>query len=498
MPSAASHEHRLDGSGVQLRSRQGRAIIAAAVLGSALAYMSDDMLNVALPSVSRELGVGVSEMQWVVNGYFVTMLSLMLTAGSFGDIRGHRRVFLWGLAVFSGGAVVAATAPSIPFLVTGRAIQGVGAALVLACGLALVNGSFGENERSQAVGVYMGLTAVATAVGPVLGGLLVDLASWRAIFIAPLLLPAAAAFVAYTAVPETSSNSGRSVDAKGALLAFLTISTFSFAVIRGPMGWLRLEVMVGLAAATVSAWAFARWQRSGPDPMLPLAMFRNRTFSGGNAVTLVSFMVSAGAFLFLVVQLQTTLGYRPVNAGAAFVPLYLIMLVGSPVSGRLADRIGPRVPIVAGNLILAAGTWWLSLVGAESEFLRDILPGMTVLAFGLATLGAPLTSATLGAAEDHDQGIASGVNNTVGQLAGLLMIVVLPAVAGLSGKTFDGPEFADGYQVAMRFCALLCLVAAGIAGITIRSGTTDSDRAQPDHRPPLSDGRRQDRGSRSS
>jgi len=170
MPGAAgSQGHPSDGHVVRLRSGTGRAVIAAAVLGSALAYMSDDMLNVALPSVSDDLGVGVSEMQWVVNGYFVTMLSLMLTAGSFGDIRGHRRTFLAGLAVFAGGAIVAATAPSIPVLVAGRAIQGVGAALLLACGLALVNGSFCEDERSQAVGVYMGLTAVATAVGPVVG-----------------------------------------------------------------------------------------------------------------------------------------------------------------------------------------------------------------------------------------------------------------------------------------------------------------------------------------
>jgi MFS family permease len=413
-------------------------------------------------------------MQWVVNGYFVTMLSLMLTAGSFGDIRGHRRTFLTGLAVFAGGAIVAASAPVVSLLVAGRAIQGVGAALLLACGLALVNGSFLEHERSQAVGVYMGLTAVVTAVGPVLGGLLVDLVSWRAIFVAPLLFPVAGALVTYTAVSETRPNPGRSVDTKGALFAFGTICTLSFALIRGPTGWLRAEVIVALAVAVLSAWAFVKSQRYGTDPMLPLGLFRNRTFSGGNAVTLVSFMVSAGVFLFLVVQLQTTLGYKPVGAGAAFVPLYVIMLVGSPQAGRLADKIGARVPIVAGNLILAAGVWWLSLVDARSEFLPDILPGMIVLAVGLATLGAPLTSATLSAVGEHDQGIASGVNNTVGQLASLLMIVVLPAVAGLSGKTFDGPEFADGYQLAMRLCTLLCLVAAGIAVLTIRTSQDHS------------------------
>lgn len=201
--------------------------------------------------------------------------------------------------------------------------------------------------------------------------------------------------------------------------------------------------------------------------MLPLSLFRDRMFSGGNAVTLLSFMVSAGAFLFLVVQLQTTLGYRPAEAGAALVPVYLIMLVGAPQSGRLADKVGARAPVIAGNLILAAAAWWLSFVGSGSEFISGVLPGVIVLAIGLAILGAPLTSATLSAVDKDDQGIASGVNNTVGQLAGLLMVVVLPAVAGLSGQAFDGPEFADGYQIAMRVCALVCLVSAAIAGATL-------------------------------
>ncbi len=467
--TAASDRDPSPGSEVSLRSGQGRAVIAAAVFGSALAYMSDDMLNVALPSMAGDLGVGVSEMQWVVNGYFVTMLSLMLTAGSVGDIRGHRRTFLSGMAIFAGGAVVAATAPSVVLLVAGRAVQGVGAALLLACGLALVNVTFPEHERSRAVGLYMGLTAIATAAGPVLGGLLVDLVSWRAIFVTPLLFPVAAALTTWAAVPETRLNPDRKIDTRGALLAFVTIATFSFALIRGPTGWLRTDVVVSLTVATLGTWAFIRWQRYGPDPMLPPMLFRNRTFSGGNAVTLLSFMVSAGAFLFLVVQLQTTLGYRPVRAGAAFVPLYLIMLVGSPQSGRLADKIGPRVPIVVGNLVLAVGTWWLSLVGSGSRFLPDVFPGMIVLALGLATVGAPLTSATLGAVGEQHHGMASGVNNTVGQLAGLLVIVVLPAVAGLSGTAFDGPEFADGYQIAMRVCILLCIVAGGIAAVTIRS-----------------------------
>ncbi len=463
----APDEGRSDASEIRLRSRTGRAVVAAVVLGSALAYMSDDMLNVALPSVAGDLQVDVTAMQWVVNGYFITMLSLMLTAGSIGDIRGHRRTFLLGLAVFSCGATVSAIAPVVAALVAGRALQGVGAALVLASGMALVNGSFVEEERGRAVGLYMGMTAVATAAGPVLGGLLVDLLSWRAIFVAPLVFPLAAAAVTYAWVPESPMKPERSVDSVGAFLVFITISAFSFVLIRGPSGWQQSDVLAGLTVAVVAAWAFLRREQRADDAMLPLELFRNRVFSGGNAVTLLSFMVSAGVFLFVAVQLQTTLGYRPARAGAALVPIYIIMLIGSPISGRVADRIGSRTPVVAGNCVVAAGAWWLSFVDAGADFPTGVLPGLVVLSAGLATLAAPLTSATLGAVGADAQGIASGVNNTVGQLAGLLMIAVLPAVAGLSGQSFSDPGFADGYLVAMRVCAALCLVSAVIAALTI-------------------------------
>ena len=454
---------------VELSSRSGRAVIAAVVFGSALAYMSDDMLNVALPTLADDLDVGVTGAQWVVNGYFVTMLSLMLIAGSIGDIRGHRRTFLEGLGVFTLGAVVCASAPVIPMLVAGRAVQGVGAALVLASGLALVHASFGEDERSRAIGLYMGLTAVSTAVGPMLGGLLVDTISWRAIFIAPLVFPVLAALLTLAGVSETPAKTDRTPDTRGAGLALVTIASFSLALIGGPNDWLRPEVFVAIGIALVGGASFVVVQRRGDAPMLPLSLFDNPTFAGGNAVTLVSFMASAGAFFFVVVHLQSTLGFEAAEAGAALVPLYVIMLVGSPLSGHLADKVGARIPVVIGLLVFATGAWWLSDLRSGSDYLTEILPGIVVLAVGLATLGAPLTAATLGAAGDDEQGIASGVNNTVGQMGGLLMIAVLPAAAGLSGTSFEGPAFAEGYETAMRICSFLALASAGVAVATIRT-----------------------------
>jgi len=453
----------------QLSSSTGRAIIAAAVLGSALAYMSDDMLNVALPTVSRDLAVNVASMQWVVNAYFVAMLSLILIAGSIGDRAGHRRTFLAGLAVFTAGALLSAGAPGVAALVAGRAVQGIGAAFVLASALALVSGSFSDGERGRAVGLYMGLTAVATASGPVLGGLLVDVFVWRAIFLAPLVFPLAAVAVTLTRVPETERATRRRPDAVGAGLAFVTISAFSYALIRGPGGWGRPEILGAITVSALAGCAFLRVQQRSSSPMLPLRLFRIRSFSGGNAVTLLAYLVSAGAFFFLVVQLQTTLGYEPAAAGAALLPLYIIMLIGSPLAGRAADAVGARLPVVAGSLVLATGVWWLSFMDGDTQFLTQILPGLIILSIGLAMLGAPLTSATLGSVGERDQGIASGVNNTVGQLSGLLMIAILPAVSGLSGEELHGAGFSAGYTTAMQVCAGLALIAAALAALTVPS-----------------------------
>ncbi|MEM6929431.1 MAG: MFS transporter, partial [Myxococcota bacterium] len=309
------------------------------MLGSALAYMSDDMLHVALPTIARDLSAGVTEMQWVVNGYFLTLLSLLLTAGSIGDVRGHRNTFLGGLVSFGGGALVCAMAPGLPVLVAGRAVQGLGAAFLLASGLALVNHSFDDHERGRAVGLYMGLTAVATAVGPALGGILVEALSWRAIFVAPLVFPAAAAVVTLLAVPETPAEAERRPDARSAAVAFATIAALSFALIQGPVVGFRPEVLGSILVASGGAGTFVSMQRRAADPMLPLELFRNPTFSGGNAVTLGAYTVSAGAFFLLLIQLQSTLGFSPAAAGAAIVPVYVLMLVGSPLAGRLADRV---------------------------------------------------------------------------------------------------------------------------------------------------------------
>jgi EmrB/QacA subfamily drug resistance transporter len=450
---------------VHLRSPIGRAVVAAAVLGSALAYMSDDMLNVAIPAVAAELGGTVSSTQWVINTYYVTLVALVLVAGAIGDLVGHRRVFLTGMGLFTLGALGCAVAPSLWLLIMGRGVQGVGAAMTLAAGLALVSELIHPDERGRAIGLYMGVVAALPALGPVLSGALVDLASWRAIFLAPLLFPALAFLLTRARIPETPRVIGRHPDLPGAAALLVALAALTIALIEGPGGWDRLLPLTAVLVAVLAESLFVAVEGRAKQPMLPLRLLQRRVFVGGNLVWLLACLTSTGAFFFVAVSLQTTLGYRPLVAGLALVPLYLVMTFGSPLSGKLADRIGPRLPTLVGLVVYSAG---LCGIGPGSELVSDVLPGLIVLASGMAMFGPPLTTATLGALDDADQGIASGTINAVGQLGGLLAIAVLPAAAGLSNAMVGGPAFAAGHTHALRIAAGIAAAATILAAATFR------------------------------
>lgn len=441
----------------------------AAVLGTALAYMSDDMLNVAIPSVAADLGGTVTDIQWVVNSYYVALVALVLAVGSIGDLLGHRRIFLAGLATFSGGALLCALAPGVGVLILGRGVQGVGAAMVLAAGLALVSGVILPDDRNRAIGMFMGAVAAVPALGPFLSGLLVDLVSWRALFVVPLALPVGAAVITRAVVPETTRATGRRPDVWGAATAFVALGAFSVALISGPTDWSAPLPIAGLVLATTAAAGFVAIELRRPDPMLPLGLFRRRTFLSGNIVWLLGSMTCWAAVFFVAVSVQTTLGYRPLVAGLVIMPIYLVMMVGSPVAGRIADRIGHRRPILMGLAGYTVGLWMLSAIGPDSTLLSDVLPGILVLALGMAAFTAPLVAATFGALDHADQGVASGVNNAMGQLAGLLAIAILPAVAGLSGVPLSDPAFAAGHEAAMKIAAGATAVATFLVAITFRN-----------------------------
>jgi EmrB/QacA subfamily drug resistance transporter len=443
-----------------------RAAVVAAVLGTALAYMSDDMLNLAIPSVARDLGATMTDVQWILDAYYVPLVGLVLIAGSVGDIAGHRRVFAAGLLLFMLGALTCAASPAIPWLVLGRGLQGVAAALLLTAGLALVTRLTPAEKRPRAIGLYLGLVAAVPAIGPFLSGLLVDLLSWRWLFLAPLVLPIAALGLTWVAVPETPTDADRRVDVLGGLVGLVTLAVLSVALIAAGSGDSRWGVIVPAMVAVVSAVTFVVVEQHSPDPMLPWRLGRDRAFLVGNAIWLVAAMTSWVAVFLLALTLQVTLGLRPAVAGATLVPIYVVMVLGSPLAGRIAERTGPAPPILVGLGLYAAGLWLLSGIGAGSKLVPDVLSAILVFAIGMTTFTAPLATVTLGALDDADQGIASGVNNAMGQLAGLLAIVVLPFVIGPGGMRFGDPAFAAGSVSGLRLMALVALAALGLAAAT--------------------------------
>jgi EmrB/QacA subfamily drug resistance transporter len=439
------------------------AVLAAAVLGTALAYMSDDMLNLAIPSVARDLHASATGVQWILNAYYIPLVAFVLVAGSLGDVVGHRRVFIGGLLLFGGGAVLCATAPDVGLLITGRALQGVAAAMVLAAGLALVTTANPGDRRDRAVGQFVAATAAVPALGPFISGALVDWLSWRWLFIVPLVLPLGA-LVITRAVTETPRTAGRRPDVRGSVAALLALSGLSVVLILGPAGATPWLVAVAAAAGVVAGGWFLRIEQRARDPLLPLALFRRRQFVGANLVWLVGCMTCWGAVFFLAVHLQVTLGLRPITAGMLLTPIYLVMMAGSPVAAALAARHGRRRVVVAGLAVYAAGLWVLRTVDAAATLPWGVLVPLAVFAVGMAAFSAPLAAAAMSALDDEDQGIASGVNNAMGQLANMLGIIVLPALAGLAGASrFAGPAFSAAYPRALTAAAVLAALTIPVA-----------------------------------
>jgi MFS family permease len=340
--------------------------------------------------------------------------------------------------------------------------------MLLTAGLALVTRLTVPEKRSRAIGQFVGLVAAVPALGPFLSGALVDLLSWRWLFVVPLVLPLGAVLITRLRVPETPLAAGRRPDLLGAAAAFVTLCSLSVALIAGAAEPLAAVPLPALAAATVGGAAFVVVERRTADPMLPFRLFRRPAFLGGNLVWLLGAMTSWGAVFFLAVSLQTTLGLRPLVAGMVLVPIYLVIMAGSPLAGRLAQRVGPRRPILTGLAVYTIGLWMLSGIGPTSAVGPDVLLGVGVMAVGLATFTAPLAATALGSLDDADQGVASGVNNAMGQLAGLLAVVTLPAIAGLAGRSFGDPAFAAGYSAALRATALIAAAAIVVAAVALR------------------------------
>jgi EmrB/QacA subfamily drug resistance transporter len=457
---------------VRLGTAAGRWVLAATVLASGMAMLDATAVNVALPAIGRDLGSGLAGLQWTLSGYTLALASLILLGGALGDRYGRRRVFLVGVVWFAVASLGCGLAQSTGQLVAARVLQGVGGALLTPGSLAIIQSSFAPADRPRAIGAWSALGGIAGLVGPFLGGALVDAASWRWVFLlnAPVAVVVA---VALRHVPE-SRDPGRTgrFDVLGAVWGALALAGVTYALIAAGAGPDRPEVWGAAIAGVLAGAAFVVRERRTPAPMLPTAVFADREFTGANLSTLAVYGALGGFSFFLVVQLQTVLGYGATAAGAAMIPSILVLSLLSARAGALAQRTGARLPMTVGPLVTAAGVLWLARVGAGSSYWTDVLPGSLVTGVGLALLVAPLTATVLDAAPDHLAGVASGVNNAVARAANLLAVAALPVAVGLSGDDYTDPVvFSAGFRTAMVACAVLLVVGGAVAWTTIRSDT---------------------------
>lgn len=459
---------------LRLGTAQGRWTVLATVLASAMAFLDSTAVNVALPTIGRDLDASLSGLQWTVTGYTLALASLVLLGGALGDRFGRRRVFLVGVVWFAATSLLCGLAPSTGLLVAARVLQGIGGALLVPGSLSIIQASFAHADRAKAIGLWSGLGGIAGLGGPFLAGFLVDTVSWRWVFLLNVPLAVAVVLVALRHVPESRdpAHHGR-FDVGGALTAALALGGVTYALIdagAGPGTWVALAL--GLAAGV----GFVVQERRAADPMLPLGVFADRQFTGANLTTLAVYGALGGMSFFLVLQLQTVLGYDALAAGAAVVPSILIISLLSSRAGALAGRIGPRLPMTVGPLVAGSGVLYLSFVDAGTGWVTGVLPGSVLFGLGMAATVAPLTATVLGAAPDHLAGVASGVNNAVARAGQLLAVAALPLVVGLSGDDYARPDaFTDGYALAMRVCAGLLAVGGLVSFLTIRDDVLEPD-----------------------
>lgn len=455
--------------GVRYGTGPGRWVLVATVLGSGMAALDATVVNVALPAIGKTFGAQVAGLQWVLTSYLITLSAFILIGGSLGDIFGRRRVFLIGVAWFSAASVLCAVAPSLDVLIGARALQGVGGALLVPGSLSIIEASFVPEHRGRAIGAWSGLGGVATAIGPLVGGWLITAVSWRLIFL--LNLPMAALVLAASRhVPESRDpGASRKVDWLGASLVAIGLAAATYALIEGPSPGSSVTVVAVCAAIGVAALAaFIVVEIRTEVPMLPLPIFRSRQFSVSNLLTLVVYAALSGVLFLLVVDLQQVLGYSALAAGASMLPITVLMLLLSARAGQLSQRIGPRLPMTLGPVIMAVGLALMWRIDAASSYVTVILPALVVFSLGLALTVAPLTTTVLGAVDAHQSGIASGVNNAVARVAGLLAVALIPPLAGITGAAYTEPErFSAGFHTAVLIGAGLCLVGAIIAGLGI-------------------------------
>lgn len=456
--------------GIAIASAQGRWVLVAAVLGSGIAGIDSAVMNVALPFIGRDLNADFSQLQWTVTGYTLSLAALILLAGALGDHFGRKRVFLIGVAAFTAGALLCALAPGIEALIGFRSVQGIGGALMTPASLAIIQASFREADRPRAIGIWSGFTGVASVGAPFIGGWLLELGTWRWIFVINVPVAVVLVVVAVRHVPDSREPAPAPMDWLGSFLAVAALAAITYVLTAMPAHHSASAVWVACIVAGLGASAALIWhERRSAAPMLPGSMFRSRPFVTANVMTF--FIYGAfGAFSFVfTVALETIAGYSPVKAGSTLLPLTIIALLLSGPSGQLSARIGPRAQMTAGPVMCGIAALMAVRVSAHAGYWTTVIPLECVLGLGIATMVAPLTTTALASVPEEHAGIASGVNNAVARAAALLWIAAVPPLTGLTGTAYtQAAALRGGYQAICVICAASLTLSGMIAAVALR------------------------------
>jgi EmrB/QacA subfamily drug resistance transporter len=444
-----------------------RWVLPATILGSSMSFIDGSVVNVALPAMQHSLGTSFGALQWVVNGYMLTFASLILFGGSAGDRFGRRRVFIIGLCLFALASLSCGLAPSASWVIAARLAQGAGAALLTPTSLAIIGSAYSGESRGVAIGTWAAAGALTTALGPPLGGWFVDTIGWRSIFYINLPVAAIALLFALKLTPDRKINRSEPLDRNGAILAVLSLGLLTYGLSALGEG-ARIGGTVALIFAVPATWILIRIESRTRSPMMPLALFRDRNFSGANALTVLLYAALGGALFLLPFLLIQVHGYSATAAGAAFLPFSAIVGLGSRWSGGLVHRLGARVPLVVGPTVTAAGFAILASSGGDPSYWIGVLPGLTVVAIGMTITIAPLTTTVFDSAPVEMSGTASGINNAAARTGSLVAIAALGLAFSAASPSFGGSAaLASAYRLAMIAAAVLAGLSALTAALTI-------------------------------
>jgi EmrB/QacA subfamily drug resistance transporter len=437
-----------------------------------MAQLDATVVGIAQPTIGREFHSTIAGLQWISVGYLLSLAGLLLLSGALSDRFGRRRLFVIGVTWFAVASLICATAPNIELLIAARVLQGVGGALLTPGSLAILEASFVRSERGRVIGAWSGLGGVATALGPFVGGFLISAVSWRLIFLINAPIAVAVIFIALRHIPESKDPTATGyIDVIGSALTVLALVGVSYGLIEGTGGNWDSPVVIGaISVGVVALVVFIFVELHVRAPIVPLSIFRSRQFSATNVVTLLIYGTLGGMFFLLPIELQQVSHYSPTEAGASVLPVTFLMFALSSRSGSLSARIGPRLQMTVGPLIVAVGMLLFTRVDASGNYLLEVLPAVLLFGFGLSITVAPLTATALSSAPEDKTGLASAVNNTVARTGSLLAVALLPALAGITGDSYLHPSvFESGFQRAGLIAAVVCAAAGLLAVATIRN-----------------------------